>query len=68
MPISKLFLEDFILKLFDKYAFCEDLNKADNPDENYTFLTNTFSEIVERNSSLKIIYVRGKKLSTLGSD
>ena len=37
MPISRLLNEDFILKLFDKFAFLEDLRKEDNPDENYNF-------------------------------
>ena len=41
---------------FFKYAFLEDLNKVDNPHESYTFLTNTFPEIVERNPSMKMIY------------
>lgn len=58
MPISRLLNEDFILKLFDKFAFLEDLRKVDNPDENYNFWTNAFSEMVERNLSLKIVYVR----------
>lgn len=58
MLISRLLNEDFILKFFDKFAFLEDLRKVDNPDENYNFWTNAFSEMVERNLSLKIVYVR----------
>ena len=57
MSISKLLIEDFYPQtFFFKYAFLEDLNKVDNPHESYTFLTNTFPEIVERNPSMKMIY------------